>query len=203
MIYLVGDSHVQSFNDSYVKLWLTAPTAYQNIKKISQIDSFLLSNPINKNSDYIFFSFGEIDARCHLGFVADNNNRTYEDVVIECVDRYCLFLDHFINSGYKVGVWGPIPSGSNNGIQGNGAMSYKTKNERNIITQLFNDKLEEMSKIKNFEFKTLFYFIVSDMNNYDNYYSIDNIHLNSGMFKTKSNEINIDEMINSKFNDLL
>lgn len=203
MIYIVGDSHGQSFDDSYIKLWLDAPTAYQNIKKIPEIENFLSSNNIDKDKDFIFFSFGEIDVRCHLGFVAEKHNRTYDDVVSECVERYGLFLDHFINTGYKVGVWGPIPSGSNNGIQGNGAMSYKTKKERNLITQLFNIKLEEMSKIKNIQFKTLFYDIVNDINNYDEYFSTDNIHLNSGRFKTKKNNIHIEEIINFKFKDLL
>ena len=82
-------------------------------------------------------------------------------------------------------------------------MSYKTKKERNLITQLFNTKLEQMSKIKNIQFKTLFYDIVNDVNNYDEYFSTDNIHLNSGWFKTKKNNIHIEEIINSKFKDLL
>lgn len=206
MIYVIGDSHTQAFDDSFKKIWLSAPTAYQNIKKINEIDNHLNKLPIDKNIDYLFFSFGEIDIRCHLGFIADKNNRTYDDVVGECVDRYGVFLDYYINNGYNVGVWGPIPSGPNNGIQGNGLPSYKTKESRNIITKIFNEKLEILCNQKNIKFKTIFDLIMSDYDNYEAYHANsdnDRIHLNAGIFRTNVNDKNCEELIKKIFIDLL
>lgn len=205
MIYVIGDSHTQAFDNGFQKIWLPAPTAYQNIKKINEIDGNLNNLPIDKNIDYLFFSFGEIDIRCHLGFIADKNNRTYEDVVSECIDRYSVFLEYYINNGYNVGVWGPIPSGPNNCIQGNGLSSYKTKDDRNIITKIFNEKLEILCKQKNIKFKSIFNLIMSDYDNYDDYYSNsenDRIHLNAGIFKTNVNGKNCEEIIKNFFIEL-
>jgi|APCry1669192269_1035402.scaffolds.fasta_scaffold10503_3 hypothetical protein len=203
MIYVIGDSHTQAFDDNFTKIWLTAPTAYQNIKKIPEIDGKLSTYKIDKNNDYLFFVFGEIDVRCHLGFIADNNGRTYEDVINECVNRYIVFLEHYINNGYKVGVWGAIPSGPDNGVQGNGSPSYKTKDERNILTKMFNDKLKKMCEEKNILFKSIFDLIMSDYENYNSYHANDKIHLNAGMFRTHTNDKNCEELVKNLFNDLL
>ena len=206
MIYVIGDSHTQAFDNNFVKIWLTAPTAYQNIKKISEINDRLSQYDIDKDKDYLFFVFGEIDIRCHLGFIADNNSRTYDDVVGECVDRYGVFLDYYISNGYNVGTWGPIPSGPNNNIQGNGLPSYKTKEARNIITKIFNEKLESLCNQKNIKFKTIFDLIMSDYENYEAYYAnsdSDRIHLNAGIFRTNVNDKNCEELIKKNFIDLL
>ena len=57
---------------------------------------------------------------------------------------------------YKnVGIYGPIPSGSSNGIQGNGQPSYKTQKERQIITNIFNELLKQKCKEENVLFKNL------------------------------------------------
>lgn len=204
MVYLIGDSHVQSATgDDFIKIHLVAPTAYQNYKRITEIDKNLSNFKINKNGDYLFFSFGEIDIRCHLGFIADKTNRTYNDVVKECVNRYLSFLIYFIDKGYKIGVWGVIPSGPNNGIQGNGAASYKTKEERNELTRLFNLELKNVCEEKNIIFKSLFDNIITDMSNYDNYFSKDNIHLNAGMFKTHENNIDCEKLVIEHFKDII
>jgi hypothetical protein len=60
MIFLIGDSHTRSFSNEFTKISLNAPTAYQNIKRIPEIDNELLENNFNKDSDKIVFSFGEI-----------------------------------------------------------------------------------------------------------------------------------------------
>jgi hypothetical protein len=206
MIYVIGDSHTQAFDDTFKKIWLSAPTAYQNIKKINEIDNELNKFIIDKKIDYLFFSFGEIDIRCHLGFIADNQNRTYDDVVRECIDRYSIFLDHYINNGYKIGVWGPIPSGPNNKIQGNGLPSYKTKETRNIITKIFNDELKILCEQKKIKYKSIFDLIMSDYDNYEDYYANtenDKIHLNAGIFRTNINDKNCEELIKSFFIDIL
>jgi len=204
MIFLIGDSHVQSLTGPDFKLiHLPSPTAYQNYKRIPSIEEELKKLTVNKENDILFFSFGEIDIRCHLGFISDKTSRTYEDVVIECIKRYESFLDHFINDGFKVGVWGVIPSGPNNGVQGNGAISYKTRIERNIITNIFNNQLIDLCNKKNIHFKSVYDIIIKDELNYDKYYSKDNIHLNAGMFKTHGTNINCEQLTIDQFKDLL
>lgn len=124
----------------------------------------------------------------------------------ECVDRYGVFLDYYISNGYNVGTWGPIPSGPNNNIQGNGLPSYKTKEARNIITKIFNEKLENLCNQKNIKFKTIFDLIMSDYENYEAYYANsdnDRIHLNAGIFRTNVNDKNCEELIKKNFIDLL
>jgi hypothetical protein len=204
MIYLIGDSHVQSaVGANFNRIHLPAPTAYQNHKRIPEIHNNLNKFNINKHKDYLFFSFGEIDARCHLGFIADKNNKTYDEVVQECIERYEIFLQHFTSQHYKVGVWGAIPSGLHNGIQGNGAASYKTKEERNKITKIFNLKLKKICLEKDILFKTVFDIISNDHENYSYYYSNDNIHLNAGIFKTHNNNIDCEKLVLQQFEDLI
>lgn len=204
MIFLIGDSHVQSLTGPHFKIvHLPSPTAYQNYKRIPTIEVELNSHKINKENDFLFFSFGEIDIRCHLGFISEKTSRTYEDVVSECIKRYETFLDHFINDGYKIGVWGVIPSGPNNGVQGNGSLSYKTKIERNMITNIFNNQLISLCGKKNIYFKSVYDKIIKDEINYDKYYSKDNIHLNAGMFKTHETDINCEQLTIDQFKDLI
>jgi hypothetical protein len=202
MVYLIGDSHTQSFGSNFKTIWLEAPTAYQNIKKINQIDNKLNSLNINKDVDYLFFSFGEIDVRCHLGFISENNNRSNEDVISECLNRYLTFLDYYINQDYKIGVYGVVPSGPYNGLQGNGRHSYKTHIERNKLTEMFNQQLKNICENKNILFKSIFYEIV-DKDNYFDYFSVDGIHLNGGLFKTKNDGVNCEILLNDLFKNLL
>ena len=202
MVYLIGDSHTQSFGSNFKTIWIEAPTAYQNIKKLNQIDNKLNTLNINKTIDYLFFSFGEIDVRYHLGFISDNDNKSNEDVVSECINKYLSFLNYYINCGYKVGVYGVVPSGTYNGLQGNNRPSYKTHVERNKITEIFNQQLKIMCENKNILFKSIFYEIV-DKDNYFDYFSVDGIHLNGGLFKTKNDGVNCEVLLNDLFKDLL
>ena len=194
MIYAIGDSHVRSFGNEFTKIALDpTPTAYQNVKRIGVIKDNL--SGMKKDTDKVIFSFGEVDVRCHLGFIADRDNRTHEDVVSECVVRYGKFLDHFIGNGYKVGVWGAVPSGEFNGVGGNGRPSYKTHVERNNLTKLFNGKLEKMCLDKKISYNSIFDMVIEDSGNYGLYFSMDNIHLNGGDFKNRVNGKDCEKLI--------
>lgn len=203
MIYIIGDSHSESFNIPIISFNLMAPTAYQNIKRIHQVNDILKVVGVDKTNDYLFFSFGEIDIRCHLGFISEKFNRTYEDVINECVERYRVFLNYYKTEGYKVGVWAPIPSGKYDGVQGNGVKSWRSYKERNELTSIFNTYLQNVCRYENFIYKSVFEIITNDVENYDDYYSIDGIHLNSSRFKTKENHINCSQFMLSQFNDIL
>ena len=202
MIYVIGDSHTQAFGGNFETIWLAAPTAYQNIKKINEIDNKLNLLNVNKDVDYLFFSFGEIDVRCHLGFISENDNRSNDDVISECLNRYSTFLDYYINNGYKVGVYGAVPSGTYNGLNGNRRPSYKTHIERNKLIEIFNQQLKNICENKNILFKSIFYEI-ADKDNYSDYFSADRNHLNGGTFKTNDNGVNCEVLLNDLFKDLL
>lgn len=156
-IYVVGDSHTQVFqgnsgingpangdNDFNLGVYkerfkvchLGPYTAYSVYDKISFVDAAIFD--INKEEDFLFFSFGEIDCRHHIGFHRDKQNVSTESAVQTCVSRYVNFLKHYKEKGYKVGVWSPIASGPNANRAGTGHATYKGVFERNHLTVLFN-----------------------------------------------------------------
>lgn len=196
MIWVIGDSHADVFNgnvningpkygdsldcllrykEKFVGMNLGAFTAYNAFSKKQFIQSHLDS--FNKNIDYLFLSFGEIDCRCHLGFHSDNKKISYDSVVADCVRRYFSLLTFFQSEGFNVGAWGVIASGLYDGIQGNGALSYKTSLDRNNITRLFNAQLEYLCKHSNMKFKSIFNKICDSNLNTKPDCHFDNIHI--------------------------
>lgn len=195
MIWVIGDSHVNlfsgnvhingllygdsadglgQFKDSFKTIHMNPYTAYNAFSKISEIDNHLTL--FNKDTDYLFFCFGEIDCRCHLGFQADIRNIEYNEVVSECISRYSQLLKHYKQQGYDVGVWGVVASGLDNGVQGNGALSYKTATERNIITYYFNQHLETHCEQLNVRYKSIFEHLQYNFETIPTYH-YDNIHI--------------------------
>lgn len=206
MILLIGDSHTEAFydewtNDYFRKIHISLATAYNSQKHIPYIQEQINNLPdinatrqtpgyyFNKKIDYIFFCFGEIDIRCHLGFKSEENNTSFEDEVQKCVLRYAKTIEYFHNQGYNVGVYGPIASGKSQATA-NGYKSYKDYKVRNIITSKFNKELATYCDKKGFMFKTLFY-EMCDSPNYDSYFAEDQLHLNSGMFFRGKKDIDI------------
>lgn len=195
MIWIIGDSHANlfsgnvhingllygdsadalgEFKDSFKTIHLNPYTAFNAFNKISEIDTHLTD--FDQTNDYLFFCFGEIDCRCHLGFQADNRNVSYDIITSECVERYSKLLNHYKQLGYDVGVWGVVASGQDDGIQGNGALSYKTSYERNIITSYFNQHLQNQCEQLNIRFKSIFDKLHDNLNTIPNYH-YDNIHV--------------------------
>lgn len=187
MINIIGDSHVCAFvykdspifeynivkqNENFSAIRTPPYVAYNLYDKIQ-----IINNDINmfgeiKENDYLFFCYGEVDIRCHIGFVADKNNQSYKEACKDVVDRYFIFIRQMKNLYKNVGIYGPIPSGSSNVIQGNGQPSYKTQKERQIITNIFNELLKQKCKEENVLFKNL-ESIPTDSNDY----YFDDIHL--------------------------
>ena len=158
-IYVVGDSHSQVFqgnsqiggpevgdNDINLgehkmtfKTCHVGPfTAYNLHTKISNIEQVLLG--FDKQTDYLFFSFGEIDCRHHLGFQSENKQLPIESIVKECVQRYTDVIKHYQNTGYKVGVWAPIAFHTNEFFYKDGVHLFCVNAARLILDE-FNDIL--------------------------------------------------------------
>lgn len=158
MIYIIGDSHscaftYTNFNEYIFDIYTpiskgiftslrTPPFTLYNIN--SKYD--LITNIIRilniKPTDYIFFCYGEVDVRCHIGFQCDQNNISMDDMCENISERYISFLLKIKDIHKNIGVYGPIPSGPSNQIQGNGRPSYKNQNERNKITKILNSHIK-------------------------------------------------------------
>lgn len=214
MILIVGDSHTEAFYDEWAddyfrKIHISLATAYNSQKHITYIQDQIdnLSNLhairqgptylVNKEKDYLFFCFGEIDIRCHLGFKSEENNTSFKDEVQKCISRYAKTIEHFSNKGYNIGIYGPIASGKSNATA-NEYKSYKDYKVRNVITNEFNNELAIYCNRKGFIFKTLFYEMCDDPH-YDSYFSEDQLHLNSGMFFRGEKNIDIKSKLISLF----
>ena len=131
IIHCIGDSHVSVFTGiermppiwspnersddrtDYFRTYRIGPaTAYQLDKKIPAIEHIIQHAPVDKGNDSILFCFGEVDIRAHLVKQSIEQNRTIDDVVMECVDRYVKTVLYFKEKGYDMMVWGPVASWS-------------------------------------------------------------------------------------------
>lgn len=84
-------------------------TAYNSYKKIDKINQVIEEYNITEN-DYIFFSFGEIDIRNHIGFHVGTKYRTLNEAINKCVDEYFNTITYYKNKNLKVGVYAPPAS---------------------------------------------------------------------------------------------
>ena len=201
-IILFGDSHTAIFTQSTLADWMspvetlmkknqfysfrTFPYTCFNINnKLSYIIEKLKSIDI-KEEDYLFFSYGEPDIRCHIGFKKNIN----ENIKI-VIGNYLQFLLKIKKIYKNVGVYAPIASGLNNGLQGSKRKpSFKNSYERNKITILFNEELKKQCEKNNILFKSIYKILLNDNNTTKSEYYIDGIHLNFNAFKLLENEFN-------------
>jgi hypothetical protein len=160
MIHCIGDSHSSVFSgrEEMQPIWpqlsddaldffrsyrIGPALAYNLSNKISIINEILFSR-VNKNEDMIAFCFGEVDIRAHIKKQSEIQNRSIEDVIKECVDRYWDVIMHYHNLGYKLLVWSPIASWSDYKPYTSGP-SFGTSIERNEWTQIFYKYLKSLS----------------------------------------------------------
>ena len=176
MIHCIGDSHSSVFsgNEEMQPIWpersnditpffksyrIGPATAYQLANKKEIINQII---PLVKEGDKLLFCFGEVDIRAHLLNQSIDQNKSIEDVVIECVTRYVEVIKYYKNLGISVIVWDPIASW-NDSKPYLGGPSFGTNIERNEITRLFNNHLQSQVKVDNIPFVTIYY----DMLNID------------------------------------
>ena len=82
-------------------------------------------------------------------------NISIDDICNNISERYINFLLKIKEKHKNIGVYGPIPSGPSNQLQGNGRPSYKTQTERNNITKILNNKLKFHCFKNNILFKNI------------------------------------------------
>lgn len=178
MIHCIGDSHSAVFcgKEEMQPIWpersddriaffrsyrIGPATAYQLENKIPIITEILTS--VYKPDDKVLFCFGEVDIRAHLKKQMYLQNKTINEVVKECVDRYIKTLIHFKDKGYSVMAWGPIASWHESKPY-HGGPSFGTCLERNQITKEFNRYLGELCNENGITFISIFNDMVDENN---------------------------------------
>ena len=130
MIHCIGDSHTSFFSGSNriqpiwpkesnnkIPLFRTyhiGPTLAYNLCNSGTHTNgreklFKIIEGINKN-DFVLLSFGEIDCRVHIAKQAYLQNKSIDDIIKECVKRYFSVILKIKDFGYKIILWGVIPT---------------------------------------------------------------------------------------------
>ena len=118
------------------------------------INEIIYSN-VNIETDYVLFCFGEVDIRAHLIKQKKIQNKTINEIIKECVDKYFNVLLRYKNTGIKTIAWGPIASWHES-KKYTGGPSFGSCLERNLITKEFNQYLEELCNHNQIKFVTIF-----------------------------------------------
>jgi hypothetical protein len=197
IIYCIGDSHIHFFSGwdrigpeypgiyygrlPYFKSFrLGAVLAYnlcntgtttEGREKLFNILNFDVKPPAK-----ILLSFGEIDCRVHLLKQRDIRKKPLQEIVAECVARYVSVIAEITSLGYEVLVWNVVPS-SLTDIQDDRYGTYGSCVERNRVTKLFNDRLEEQCGSHQSKFISIFSKLVDENGLSKNEYYMDNIHI--------------------------
>jgi hypothetical protein len=181
-IQCIGDSHVSVFNGSNTpsetgfehldilrnfKTYRIGPYLAYNIGQGEHPGSISLHGSLSKldPNSIILLSFGEIDCREHLKKQSEEQNKTYEDVVKECVDVYFTAILDIKKTFKTIIILGPQPC------------SWST--ESNKICKMFNEYIEGLCNENGIYFWTFFYDIVSDDVGKMAEFYYDGIHLKS------------------------
>tara|TARA_A100001015_G_C14798446_1_gene635944 strand:+ start:117 stop:767 length:651 start_codon:yes stop_codon:yes gene_type:complete len=198
MIHFIGDSHASIFSGSdtmqpewpnrshdllpFFRSYRIGPATAYNIENKRNIIDEIINSSVNVDEDYVAFCFGEVDCRAHLKKQIDLQERETKNVVLECVSRYFKTILHYSNLGVKSIAWGPVASHGKENPYTTGP-SFGTDEERNKITQLFNEMLKSMCDEEGIKFLTAFYEMTTEYNGFrktnTEYTDSVGIHLNN------------------------
>ncbi|MFA5300778.1 MAG: hypothetical protein WC389_21520 [Lutibacter sp.] len=197
-IFCIGDSHVSLFAgvNEVQPVW---PKQAKNLLPFFQVfplGPVLAYNLVSPNTktkgreklfkvlqkevpkgSLVLLSFGEIDCRAHLLKQGRLQKRTIELIVSECVDRYFSVILEVRKIGFKPLIWNTIPSSRLSNINSKDYPTFGSCKERNIVTSMFNKKLENKCiKNKIYFISTYNYFVDKDGLTDMTYY-MDTVHL--------------------------
>ncbi len=223
-LHCIGDSHTAFFTGydkiqseypeivfSIVSNILTyrigAPLAFNLCEKVSKENSnkklFAILKSLNIQEDFILLCFGEIDCRAHIIKQAEITNKSIEEVIENCINRYVSVVLEIKKMGFRVGVWNAIPSaiGINNP---NSEFPYYGKDlERNIVTKKFNERLAFFSINNQFNYWQIFDLLVDENLKTREKYYFDKVHLNSKLLPITLSKIVKDlPMLNFRKQDI-
>ncbi|MFH2047236.1 MAG: SGNH/GDSL hydrolase family protein [Pseudomonadota bacterium] len=149
---------------------------------------FLLSTLSKK--DFILLCFGEIDCRAHILRQTHRQNKNHEEIVEECVERYCGVIKTIQTMQYRLGVWNVPPSTPYNLENIPHYPTYGGPVERNDITRYFNKILAYRLKQEGIPFFSIFESLIKKDGTTDVKYLADEIHLNQNAMPFALHAIN-------------
>ena len=162
LVHCIGDSHVSVFSGTnkisegypsvhdvlpWFRTYRIGPHLAYNIGDethhgYKHLMGILAGIPVGSN---VLLSFGEIDCRNHVIRQAELQNKKTDEIVVECVNRYFKTITAVVGMGYKVIVWGAIPTCNYDSLvykDNEPYQHYGTFRDRNRATALFNSLLE-------------------------------------------------------------
>ncbi len=148
-------------------------TAYNSFDKLGKIIQAITEYNIDKENDYIFLCFGEIDIRNHIGYISEETFTPINETIKYCVDKYSKTILHIKELGYKVGVYGSPPSSQGYSY----TVNYGSVAFRNSMTITFNEYLKELCINNDIIFKDISKLMMLPDGTTDQKYIMDDIHL--------------------------
>jgi hypothetical protein len=157
MIFVFGNSHAHVFTDThpatfgigkqsekFISLSLGPTIAYNFYEHhYPTMFNWIQQLNINKEKDYIVLAIGEVDCRWHLPYQAHIQNKTNEEIVTECIDRYFSVYLVLKEKGYNIIGWGGHPSTTTEHNDDQNEPVFGDCLTRNKISLLWNNLLKE------------------------------------------------------------
>ena len=200
MIHCIGDSHVSFFGgkDEVAPSWTEFGAETWGINPMFRpyrIGPYLaysvgtqghegyrsllvVLGKIPRGAD-VMLVFGEIDCRAHLLRQRDRQARPLEDVAADCVARYFRTVDEVQSMGYRVIVFGGIPTGCEAAVRNDdGPWAYHgSARERNQTARLFDQNVVARCSAKGIRSLSIFDELVDEEGDTKREYFMDAIHL--------------------------
>jgi hypothetical protein len=182
-----------SNNPIFKFCWLGPVIAYNFYEHhFEKVKEYLKS--VNKETDYIMFVVGEVDCRYHLPKQADEQKKSDDVIVRECVERFNRVYDEL--KGYKIIITSTHPTTTEGHSMTNlDRPIYGDMKRRNNISILWNKYMEEYANQNKIPYLSLYKHLVDENNNTKMEYFFDYCHLNSdsiiGFLEEEFNNIGI------------
>jgi hypothetical protein len=177
MIYCIGDSHSAVFSGEekmqpiwpelsnnmipYFCAYRIGPATAYNLHNKKHIIEKIIAAINFKQDDYLMFCFGEVDIRAHLLKQSKLQSKNINAIIEDCVDRYIDSILYYKKYNIKLLIWGVIASW-NELKPYMGGPTYGTNSERNLITQKFNNLLQNKCSLIDVKYIDIFQEMLND-----------------------------------------
>lgn len=190
LIHCIGNSHINNFSfsrklnyaESFNKLFklyhLGGVIAYNFVEHhLNKVVSDILPK-INKEEDYILFCVGEVDCRLHLPLQADKQDRSDEDITLECLGRFNRVYG--ILDGYKFIFASTHPTTRlPHNMSNEESPVYSSCDRRNNICNIWNKEVQDFAEKTGSPYINFYKYLVDKNNLTKEEYYLDYCHLNS------------------------
>lgn len=210
MIYVFGNSHAHLFTNSkpatfgrgensnkVFTSYSLGPVIAYNFYEHHYPGMIDIINgiPFDKDTDAILIAIGEVDCRWHLPYQAKLQNKTNEEIVKECIDRFFRAHAHLDSHGYTVIGWGGHPSTTSGHNEDPSNPVFGDCITRNEISKLWNSYLHSKCTSNQLKFVSIIEDLIDESGLTKMEYYTDYCHLDynktKDLFMSKFKEQNI------------